>query len=70
MRTTRLFLVSSLLISLVGCFVRSRPETTTASETRSCRSSQHWERDRCVDDRRDDHDRGHDKDHDRDHDHP
>lgn len=68
MRTTRLLLVSSLVVSLAGCFVRSRPYTTAASETRNCRPSQHWERDRCVDNRRDDHDRGRDKDHDRDRD--
>jgi hypothetical protein len=49
MRTTRLLLVSSLVVSLAGCFVRSRPYTTMASETRNCRPSQHWERDRCLD---------------------
>ena len=68
MRTTCLLLVSSLVVSLGGCLVRSRPYTTAASETRNCRSSQHRERDRCVDNRRDDHDRGRDRDHDRDHD--
>lgn len=69
MRTTRLLVASSLVVALAGCLVASRPYTTTAGETRHCRSSQHWERDRCVDDRRDDHDRGRDRDHDRDHDH-
>lgn len=68
MRTTRLLLVSSLVAALAGCVVRSRPYTT-ASETRNCRPSQHWERDRCVDNRHDDRDRRHDRDHDRDHDH-
>jgi hypothetical protein len=66
MRTTRLLLVSSLVVSLAGCFVRTRPYTTATTETRTCRSWQHWERDRCVDNRRDGHDRGRDRDHDRD----
>jgi hypothetical protein len=69
MRTTRLLLVSLLAVPLAGCVVRSRPYTTAASETRDCRLSQHWERGRCVDNRRDDHDRGRDRDHDGDHDH-
>jgi ABC-type nickel/cobalt efflux system permease component RcnA len=67
MRTIRLLLASSLVVSLVGCVVRSSPYTT-ARETRTCPSSQHWERDRCADNHRDDHDRGHDRDHDRGHD--
>jgi hypothetical protein len=66
MRTTRLLLASLLVASFAGCLVRTQPYTVTARETRSCRPSQHWDRDRCVDDRRDgdDHDRGHDRDHD------
>ena len=68
MRTKRLLLVSSLVVLFAGCFVRSRPYTTATSDRR-CRSAQHWERDRCVDNRRDDHDRKRDRDRDRDHDH-
>jgi hypothetical protein len=69
MRTTRLLLASSVVVFLAGCFVQSPPYTTATSDRR-CRSAQHWERGRCVDNnRRGDHDRGRDKDHDRDHDH-
>lgn len=70
MSITRSLLTLSLAASLAGCFGRSRRYDTFARDTRNCPPSQHWERDRCVNNDRghDDRDRDRDRDDDRDRD--
>lgn len=64
MTTAPLLGVVALLGSLTGCLVRSGPYPAGGREARGCPATHHWDRDRCVENRRA---HGHDRDGDRDH---
>jgi hypothetical protein len=65
MRTASSYVVIALVGSLAGCEVRAAPYSSTRREARSCPSTHHWDRDRCVENRRDHHDDDDDRDRDR-----
>jgi ABC-type Zn2+ transport system substrate-binding protein/surface adhesin len=68
MTTTRMLLAYSVVALFAGCVARVEPTRTVVREPRGCPPAQHWEDNRCIDNRHD-HDRDHDRDHDHDHDH-